>query len=628
MSLLLLLIVIAPLAAAGTILLTRRAPEALGLVGVFISATAALFTLLTAGGASAALPWLPGMPVLLRADALGLLLAVMVGGTGLLVSVYAVGYMKGERDRVRFFAELAFFIGAMQALVLAGDWVLFLASWELIALASYLLIGFWNERPGVAGAATRAFLTTRAADVGLYLAVFAVYAAGGGTGMDASAAAPSVPGWVGPAMLLAAAGKAAQIPLQGWLMDAMAGPTPVSALLHSATLVAAGVVLLLRGFPLLGPDTLLLVGLVGGVTAVAAGLIAVAQQDLKRMLAASTSSQLGLMFLALGAGAPGAAAFHMLTQAAMKSSLFMGAGIFQHSRSSTSLAALRGAGRDRRLAFAGFAAAGLALSGVPPLAGFWSKDSVTAAALASPHAWALGPLALGGTLLTGVYVAGAIRVLWDGSTGPTERGRDGWMAGALAVGAALSIVLGALRWLLPPLLRVELPESTLAAGSSLAAALLGLSAGWAAPAEWLPPRLAGPARAGLRLGGGWTGLTVLPVLALARRVVRADDAVHRVVLAAGGGGLRAAAAVRGSDSAVHVVVESVGWGFLLSAYRVRDVWERKIDAGVFGLVRATRETGRTARRLQSGLVHREMALAVGGVAVLLLLLAAGLIISA
>ena len=227
-------------------------------------------------------------------------------------------------------------------------------------------------------------------------------------------------------LLLAAMGKSAQVPLQDWLMRAMAGPTPVSALLHSATLVAAGAILLIRSATLLSAEALFAVGLVGGITTVAAGVIALAERDLKRLLAASTASQYGLMLIAVGAGVPMAALLHFLAHAAIKSTLFLAAGDFQHAREGTAFDQLKGVGRARPWAFAGFALAALALAGIPPLSGFFSKDAVIAAALSGQGAAWLGPLALAGTLLTGAYMARALRVLWQGS-GDRPAGRRCWL---------------------------------------------------------------------------------------------------------------------------------------------------------------------------------------------------------
>jgi NADH-quinone oxidoreductase subunit L len=598
------LAILGPLVAAALILTVRRGAAALALLGVAAGLAGALLTLVrVAGGAryAAELAGLPDLPFRLLVDPLLAVLSTVVAVVSALVMVYAVGYMEEEGGKARFYAGMSFFAAAMQALVLAGDWVLLLASWELIGLASYLLIGFWFEREGIPGAATRAFLTTRTADLGLYVAVFVLIAQTGTsevsrtleTGGPAAFAA-------GLLLLVAAAGKSAQTPLHGWLQDAMVGPTPVSALLHSATLVAAGAILMIRTSPLLPEGVLLVVGLLGGLTAVVSGLVAVAHRDLKRLLAASTSSQYGLMLLAVGAGSPVAGLFHLAAHAAMKSSLFLGAGVFQHARGSTLFADLAGAGRERRLVFSGFVLAGLALAGVPPSSGFFSKDAILAAALASPYAALLFPLALAGALLTAVYVARALRLLWRGEAGDEPVAGAAWMGAGFAGLVTLAVVLGPALVPLGALLGAEVPGDLLTATLGLLFALSGLALGWFVPAGRLLGPLRATAEAGFRVGGGFDALVVRPALAVARAAARFDDGVISAAVFAVG---RAALAVAG-------------------ATRLSD--ERGIDALIFGLARGARELGGRARQLQTGLVHRELLLAVAGGALIFVLLMIGL----
>jgi NADH-quinone oxidoreductase subunit L len=597
------LIILGPLAAAGLILALRRGSPALALLGAGVSLASALSVLSRAAdGASysAALPGLPGLPLRLVAEPLTAVLAVAVAVVGTSVMVYAVGYLRGEEGLLRFFAGMSFFVAAMQALVLAGDWVLLLAAWELIGLSSYLLIGFWFERPGVGPAATRAFLYTRTADLGLYLAAFVLIAQ---TGTSEISRTLEVGGTAAVAaslfLLLAAAGKSAQSPLHGWLLDAMAGPTPVSALLHSATLVAAGAILLIRAFPLLPPAALVVVGVVGGLTAIVTGATALAQRDLKRLLAASTSSQYGLMLVAVGAGSPIAALFHLLAHAATKGALFLGAGVFQIARGSTQFADLEGVGRARRLTFLGFVVAGLALAGVPPLSGFWSKEAILAASFSSPYAPLLAPLALAGTLLTGLYIARALRLLWRGEaeSGPAAGAR--WMGAGLAALVALAATLGFALPAVADLLGIGAPEEALAtAALGLVAALAGLALGWALPASRLLGPLFGLAEGGFRIGGGFDGLVARPALALARALNVLDRGIHAGVLAVGSAALAVANASRATD-------------------------EKGIDRLIVGLVRVTRKLGGRARELQTGLVHKELLLAVVGGALVFALLIFG-----
>jgi NADH-quinone oxidoreductase subunit L len=478
----------------------------------------------------------------------------------------------------------------MQLLVLSGDWITLLAAWEMIGFASYLLIGFWHTRDGVAGAATRAFLYTRSADLGLYIAAFLLIGVAGTSEISATLATAGAPALIaGFLLLVAAMGKSAQAPMQDWLMRAMAGPTPVSALLHSATLVAAGAILLIRAAPMLPGGALLAVGLVGGVTTVVAGLMALAARDLKRLLAASTASQYGLMLVALGAGAPVAALLHLIAHAAIKSALFLGAGVFQHDRDSTGLDALAGAGRARPGIFAGFALAALALAGLPPMAAYFSKDAILAAALESPAAPWLLPLALAGSVLTGAYMGRALNALWSGAAGKPQDAAP-FMAAGMGVLVALAATLGFGFGPLEAMLGAELPKpGLLAPAMGLAVGLGGLALGWAlAPARLLGPLL-GPAQDGFALAGGMDGLIARPALALAAACERVEQRLLAAVLAVGGLNLSIGAGVRRTD---------------------RD----KIDGAIFGLVDRTIALGARARRLQSGFIHLELALTFAGIA--------------
>jgi NADH-quinone oxidoreductase subunit L len=597
------LAVAGPLAAAVLIVALRRGAAALALLGAgvgLLGAAVGLSGVAVGARYAAEIPGLPGLPLRLVAEPLSASLAMVVALVSALVLLYAVGYVGEERDKARFYAGMSFFSAAMQTLVLAGDWILLLASWELIGLSSYLLIGFWYGREGVPQAATRAFLYTRTADLGLYVGIFVLITQTGTSEISATLEVGSAAATLaGLLLLVAAVGKSAQTPLQGWLQDAMVGPTPVSALLHSATLVAAGAILMIRVSPLLPQEVLLAVGLVGGLTLIVAGLIAVSQRDLKRLLAASTSSQYGFMLLAVGAGSPVAALVHLVAHAAMKGALFLGSGVFQHARGSTEFAELEGVGHARRWSFLGFAVAGLALAGVPPLSGFFSKDAILAASLESPYAPLLAPLAFAGTLLTATYVALALRLLWRGDDRTEPVAGIGWMGAGLAALVGLAATLGPA---LPPLARLigtELPEG-IGLGAVLGAvlALAGLALGWFVPAGRLLGLLRGPAETGFRIDGGFDGLVARPALATARALDHLDRGIHAAVLGVGRVGLAAAHASRLVD-------------------------ERGIDGLIAALVRGTRELGGRARKLQSGLVHRELLIAVAGVALIFALLVIG-----
>ena len=616
------------MAAALLALLLRRGASWIALAGALTGLAAALLTLWrVADGAryNTSLAGLPDWPLRLVVGPTGALLSAVVATVSAFVLVYAVGYMAEDEADTRFFAGMAFFTGAMQLLVLAGDWILLLAAWELIALASWLLIGFWYTQPGVGRSATWAFVVTRAADVGLYLGAVVLIAETGRTSIMASERVSGTAATVaGLAFLLAAIGKSAQAPLQGWLQDAMVGPTPVSALLHAATLVIAGVVLLVRAFPLLPSGVLLTIGIVGGVSAVVTGLTAVAQGDLKRLLASSTSSQLGLMLLAIGAGSVPAALVHLTAHAAMKSTLFLGAGVFQHDRESTAFDDLRGIGRQRPLVFAGIAVAGLALAGVPPLAGFWSKDAVIAATFHGDFAVILGPLAVAASLLTGVYIARALRLLWQGEPAPAGHeasagGPVAWMGAGIAVLAALAAVLGIAVSPIGELLGAEVPESPASTIVGLLVAATGLIAGWLLPPRETFGRLWLDMLDGFRVRGGWVDIAVRPSLALAAWCDRLDRAIHAGVHALGRRGISTAGALRATDEDVHRGVLGVGHAGLLVA-RVANLLDVEgIDGLIAALVRGTRHSGGLARRLQSGLVHRELLIAAGGAVALLLI---------
>jgi NADH-quinone oxidoreductase subunit L len=563
------------------------------------------------------------MPLRLVAGPVTALLSVAVAMVGTFVLIYAVGYMKRECGQARFYAVMSLFLAAMQALVLAGDWVLLLAAWELIGLCSYLLIGFWFQRPEAANAASRAFLYTRSADLGLYVAVFLLI---GSSGTSEIAASLQVGGSVSTAagllLLLAAMGKSAQIPLQDWLMRAMAGPTPVSALLHSATLVAAGAILLIRSAPLLTPEVLLAVGLVGGITTVTAGVIALAERDLKRLLAASTSSQYGLMLIAVGAGVPLAALLHLLAHAAIKSSLFLAAGDFQHARGGTAFDQLKGVGRDRPWAFAGFALAALALAGIPPLSGFFSKDAVIAAALSAPGAAWLGPLALTGTLLTGVYMARALRFLWQGSGDTRPVAGTVWMRfatwGLVIPAAGLGLAFGPLETMLD--LPAPEAEGTGAMLFGFVAAVGGLALGWLVPAR----RLLGPvhkwAEAGLVVGGGLTAWVGRPAMALARGSERLEDHLYGAALGVGRAALSVARRGERLEQRLYLAVLGAGRANLTVARLARAGDERGIDGLIFALVAGVRALGARARTLQSGLIHHSLAISTVATAVILVIL--------
>lgn len=335
--------------------------------------------------------WIPvsGIDALftLRIDPLTFLMTLIITGIGFLIHVYSIGYTDHEEDFARFYACMNFFIFAMLLLVLAGNLLVLFVGWEGVGLASYLLIGYWYHRPAAAEAATKAFVVNRIGDWGFLLALLLTFATFG-TGdiaeilqraqAEFSSGSPLIV-LLTALFFIGAIGKSAQLPLHVWLPDAMEGPTPVSALIHAATMVTAGVYLIVRLHPLfmLAPSTLLVVGDIGAATALFAALCAVGQTDLKRVLAYSTVSQLGLMFLACGTGAFYAAMFHLTNHAFMKALLFLSAGNVVHMmQGTTDMGKMGGLAKKFTKTHWLFLIGVLSMSGIPPLAAFFSKDLI------------------------------------------------------------------------------------------------------------------------------------------------------------------------------------------------------------------------------------------------------------
>lgn len=318
--------------------------------------------------------------IILHLDHLALLMALIITGVGFLIHVYSIGYMEDEKDLSRYFAYMNLFIFSMLLLVLAGDLLLLFVGWEGVGLSSYLLIGYWYERPQAAAAATKAFIVNRIGDLGFILAIVLALILFGTTNI-AELTQKTSPNLTLLTLLLlcGAIAKSAQVPLQVWLPDAMEGPTPVSALIHAATMVTAGVYLIARLHTLflLSPFTLHVVGIIGGITALLASLAALNQTDLKRVLAYSTISQLGLMFLACGIGAFYAAMFHLTMHAFIKALLFLSAGNVIHKMHGiTEMGKMGGLSKQFPTTHWLFLIGVLALSGVPPFAAFFSKDLI------------------------------------------------------------------------------------------------------------------------------------------------------------------------------------------------------------------------------------------------------------
>ncbi|MCR6712457.1 MAG: NADH-quinone oxidoreductase subunit L [Demequina sp.] len=353
----------------------------------------------------------------LLVDPLSMTFVLLVTFVGTLIHIYAVGYMEHDPDRRRFFAYLNLFIAAMLILVLADSYLLMFVGWEGVGLASYLLIGFWNYRNDYATAANKAFVVNRIGDIGLIIAMGLMFTAFGGvdfhtvfSGVGQASTAQLTA--IGLTLLLAACGKSAQFPLQSWLGDAMAGPTPVSALIHAATMVTAGVYLIVRSAPVFegAPNAQLVVAIVGAVTLIFGAIVGMAKDDIKKALAASTMSQIGYMMLAAGLGPVGYAfaIFHLVTHGFFKAGMFLGAGSVMHGMHDQVDMRRFGALRTAMVVtWVTFGLGWLAILGVPPFSGFFSKDKIIEAAFIGEgwQPWVFGLTALIGAGLTAFYMS-------------------------------------------------------------------------------------------------------------------------------------------------------------------------------------------------------------------------------
>ncbi|KFU80731.1 NADH dehydrogenase subunit L [Amycolatopsis lurida] len=352
----------------------------------------------------------------LRIDALSLTFVLLITGVGMLIHFYSIGYMAEDRDRSRFFAYLNLFVASMLILVLGNSFVTLYLGWEGVGLASYLLIGWYQDRPSAATAAKKAFLMNRVGDVGLALAIFLMFKYVGSTGYaEVFGAVGQIPTGAVTAiailLLLGACGKSGQFPLQAWLPDAMEGPTPVSALIHAATMVTAGVYLVARAHEIFNAtaDGRLIVTLVGTVTLLIGCIIGCAYDDIKKVLAYSTVSQIGYMMLAVGLGpiAYALGIMHLVAHGFFKAGLFLGAGSVMHAMNDeVDMRKYGGLRKHMPVTFWTFALGYLALIGIPPLSGFFTKDAIIEAALSQGgwRGWVMGGAALLGAGLTAFYM--------------------------------------------------------------------------------------------------------------------------------------------------------------------------------------------------------------------------------
>jgi len=508
---------------AGTALITlggtrisRRAAGWLSTSSVFVAFAGAVWSFFGLrshgsehGVVSTAWTWLQsgnfhvGLSVLV--DPLSTMMMLIVTGVGGLIVLYSIGYMDGDEEERRYFAYMSFFVFSMLLLVEGGNLLMLLAGWGLVGLSSYLLIGFWHERPSAVAAAKKAFVMNAIGDATMALAFFVLiahshsleYATSFATAGHLSTTAVNL---VALGLLGGAVAKSAQIPLHTWLPDAMEGPTPVSALIHAATMVTAGVYLIARTHPIFEQARtveLVAAGL-GTLTLLVAGLIALVQVDIKRVIAYSTMSQIGYMFLGAGVGAYANGMFHLMTHAFFKALLFMAAGLVIHALAGEQdIRKMAGIGRLMPWTRWAFLAGALALVGLPPFAGFFSKDSIIAAAW-HDH-WYGVILAIGalvGTFLTGLYTFRMYFIVFPGEPSPFVRehhhaheGKEGPWTMLVPVGilAVLAVIGGWIQfspvwhpvtdWLAPAArtLGVAEPSNTQEAIVSVLAVLLGLA---------------------------------------------------------------------------------------------------------------------------------------------------------
>jgi NADH-quinone oxidoreductase subunit L len=398
------------------------------------------------------------LDVSLYFDAVTAVMCLVVTGIGTLIHVYSIGYMRGDPGHARYFAYLNLFLFFMLVLVLGGNLVVLFVGWEGVGLASYLLIGFWFQDPAKTAAGLKAFVVNRAGDAAFLAAAFVTWHYAGTLEFQAvnawAGATPAAGGaatLIGMLLLLGACGKSAQIPLHVWLPDAMAGPTPVSALIHAATMVTAGVYLLARlnGLYAASPDAQLFVTWAGAATAFAGALLAVRPTNLKKVLAYSTMSQLGLMVMACGLGGWAVATFHLYTHAFFKACLFLAAGAVLHAlHGEEDMRRMGALARRMPLAFAAFLLGTLALCGIPPFAGFFSKDEILWLAWAAPGGSPLLlAVATATSLLTAFYMFRATWLTFGGPGGEAPRPQHGTpatMALPLVVLALGALVAGAI----------------------------------------------------------------------------------------------------------------------------------------------------------------------------------------
>ncbi len=630
------LLVLLPAVVGGALALSRLERLAVGVSLATAGVTAVLAVVVTVGRPQVAAPFIAGSEFALGVDGLSALMVPMVAVVTLLVLVFAAGDIK--ESRARFHGLMLVFAAAALVTATAQTLPALLMAWEVMGAMSFALVGFWWRDQHRVSSGTVAFLTTRTADLGIYLAAGAAIA--GGAGMVLADLPTAEPGWrhvVAAGILVAALGKAAQLPFSFWLSRAMEGPSPVSALLHSAAMVAMGGYLLLRVQPLLASTGWAgaTAAWVGAVTALLMGAVAVAQRDLKQLLAASTSAQLGFVVMGAGLASVSGGAVHLVAHAATKALLFLAAGAWLSALGTKQLAGLQGIAR--RWPVVGWTATvgALSLAGVAPLALWATKDAVLAAALErSPALYAVG---LAAAAMSAGYAARILVVVWR-KVPETDRPavaahRDEEQSGTGHVGTwekvpllALAVGAAVLGWLaLPPLATAV--SRAVGGESTPATALELVVSGVIAVAVILLVRWRKPPQPAWALG--WLGLermaqavVVLPTLWLAERCARFDDhvldrAVEAIPSLVSRG---ASSAARFDDRVLESGVMASSRGVVALAGRSAMADGHWFDGAVEVIAAAVRSLGQLARKPQTGQLHQYYIQAVAVLAVGVLLL--------
>ncbi|MEU8850097.1 proton-conducting transporter membrane subunit [Streptomyces sp. NPDC048564] len=581
-------------------------------------------------------PLLEGLPAGLAVDGLSGYMVVTVTAVTVAVLLFSVADIGPGEARARFFGLMLLFAGAMLTTVTATTLPVLLMAWEVMGATSWALIGYWWRDPERGHAANTAFLTTRAADLGLYLAAGAALASGQAPSLALDELPEVTGGWsavLTAGVIAAAFGKSAQLPFSFWLSRAMQGPSPVSALLHSATMVVAGAYLLLRLEPLLaqsgwgGP----VVAWTGAVTAVVLGLVAVAQSDLKQLLAASTCAQIGFMVLAAGAGAVTGGTLQLMAHAVAKSLAFLVAGAWLATLGTKALPALRGAARRHRAVGITFSVAALTLAGVPPLALWAAKDVLLAGALGDNTA--LYVVGLAGAVISAVYSAKALWFVWQPTPAPDGREEPLPYVTRLPL-VTLAVACAALTATSFPPVR-DAVQRVLGGEEQPQPhvwefVLSGVLAVVVSAVVWIrgpqllavPGRITGWASDWLRLENVATALLVRPVLRLADLLAAFDDRVlDRAVEGSARGSVRLA---QWTNARVERLVDGAVEGSARGSVRLAQ-WtnarvEQLVDGAVEGVADGARSLGRLARRPQTGQLHQYLAQTVAAFTVLAVVL--------